>query len=68
MIRAMTKTKVTLAFCWAIGLFAALVIADSVYLGRQGEISRSEQIVLSGPFKGAATEIKWALSRVPLKQ
>ena len=46
---------------------AALVIADSVYLGRQGEVSRSEQIVLSGPFKSAATEVKWALSRVPVK-
>ena len=30
MIRAMTKTKVTLAFCWAIGLFAVLVVADEV--------------------------------------
>ncbi|MCH8218514.1 MAG: FMN-binding protein [Planctomycetes bacterium] len=27
----MTKTKTTIAFCWAIGLFAALVIADEVY-------------------------------------
>ena len=31
MKRAMTKTKTTIAFCWAIGLFAVLVVADEVY-------------------------------------
>ncbi len=46
---------------------AALVIADSVYLGRAGEQSRCEQIVLSGPIKGGANTVKWALSRVPSK-
>ena len=46
---------------------AALVIADSVYLGRAGEPSRCEQIVLSGPIKGGANTVKWALSRVPSK-
>lgn len=47
---------------------AALVVADSVYLGRQGEVNRAEQIVLSGQLKGSATTIKWALSRVPAKR
>lgn len=46
---------------------AALVIADSVYLGGQGEVGRSEQIVLSGPLKSGETTVKWALSRVPAK-
>ena len=47
---------------------AALVIADSVYLGRAGEVSRTEQIVLSGQLKGGATTIKWALSKFPAKK
>lgn len=47
---------------------ADLVIADSVYLGVAGARSRGEQIVLSGPLKGSATTIKWALSRVPAKE
>ena len=47
---------------------AALVIADSIYLGRLGERSRCEQIVLSGPIKGSTTTVKWALSRVAAKR
>ena len=47
---------------------AALVVADSVYLGREGEVNRTEQIVLSGQIKGGTATIKWALSRVPAKK
>ena len=43
---------------------AALVVAESVYLGRAGATARSEQIVLSGPLKGGVTTVKWALSRI----
>ncbi len=46
---------------------AALVIADSVYLGDGGKSSRCEQIVLSGPIKSGANTVKWALSRVTAK-
>ncbi len=47
---------------------AALVIADSVYLGRAGQQSRCEQIILSGPIKGGANTVKWALSRIASKR
>lgn len=40
-----------------------LDLAETVYLGRPGEIKRSEQIVISGPVSNGAT-IKWAIRRV----
>ena len=42
----------------------AIQIAESVYLGRRGEVRRSEQIVLTGPLSGGKTTIKWAFTRV----
>lgn len=40
---------------------AALSIEESVYLGRQGEMRRSQQIVLSGRTRAEGAEVKWAL-------
>ncbi len=42
----------------------AMQLAESVYLGRRGEMKRCEQVVLTGPLKGDTTAIKWALSEV----
>ncbi|MFQ5957741.1 MAG: heparinase II/III family protein [Alphaproteobacteria bacterium] len=42
----------------------AMQLAESVYLGRDGEMKRCEQVVLTGPLKGEKTTIKWALSEV----
>jgi len=42
---------------------AALSIEESVYLGRQGEMRRSQQIVLSGRTQAEGTEVKWALRK-----
>ncbi len=47
-------------------------LAESVYLGSNDEIRRSEQIVVSGVFdppddEGAIARIKWALRKVPKK-
>ena len=38
-------------------------LEDSVYLGRDGEHRRSEQIVITGPLTGNGALIKWALTR-----
>ena len=43
---------------------AAMQLAESVYLGEGGQMRRSEQVVLSGPIKGATTTVKWALGRI----
>lgn len=40
-----------------------VTLEDSVYLGRDGEHRRSEQIVISGPLTGNGALIKWALTR-----
>ena len=45
----------------AAGVAAGL--EDSVYLGREGEIRRSQQIVLSGRLKDGESVVKWGLSR-----
>lgn len=47
-------------------------LAESVYLGGNDEIRRSEQIVVSGVFDppdgdGAIARVKWALKKVPKK-
>jgi uncharacterized heparinase superfamily protein len=42
---------------------AELSIEESVYLGRQGEMRRSQQIVLSGRTQAEGTEVKWALRK-----
>ncbi|HEY9163489.1 MAG TPA: heparinase II/III-family protein, partial [Magnetovibrio sp.] len=38
-------------------------LESSVYLGRNGEHRRTEQIVISGPLTGNGALIKWALAR-----
>ncbi|MCH7928986.1 MAG: heparinase II/III family protein [Proteobacteria bacterium] len=43
---------------------AAIHIAESVYLGRGGEVNRSDQIVLSGPLRGGVVKVKWSLGRI----
>ena len=42
-----------------------LELAESVYLGKRGEMRRGEQIVIAGPLADDSTTIKWALKRVP---
>lgn len=42
-------------------------LAETVYLGRQGEPRRSEQIVVSGPVSNGAA-IKWAFRRITKPQ
>lgn len=39
-------------------------LAETIYLGRQGEPRRAEQIVVSGPVSNGAA-VKWALRRIP---
>jgi len=38
-------------------------LADSIYLGRRGEMRRSQQLVLRGETQGGETLVKWALQR-----
>jgi uncharacterized heparinase superfamily protein len=40
-----------------------LVLADSIYLGRRGEMKRAQQIIISGLVEGRDPTIKWALRR-----
>ncbi len=40
-----------------------LVLADSVYLGRRGEMKRAQQITISGLVEGRDMVVKWALRR-----
>ena len=42
---------------------ADLSLEPSVYLGRAGEIRRSEQVVLTGTTNGPETVVKWVLQR-----
>ena len=42
----------------------AMQLAESVYLGRRGEAKRCEQVVLTGPVKGAEVRLMWMLTRV----
>ena len=49
-----------------------LSLSESVYLGSNDEIRRSEQIVVSGVFEppdknGAIARVVWALKKVPKK-
>lgn len=39
-------------------------LQESVYLGRSGEVRRTEQIVVSSATQGGQGQVKWALSRV----
>ena len=41
----------------------ALELADSIYLGRSGEMRRAQQLVLRGECQGTETIVKWALQR-----
>jgi uncharacterized heparinase superfamily protein len=43
---------------------ATVSLEPSVYLGRKGEIRRSQQIVLSGRAGGNGARVKWALRRI----
>jgi uncharacterized heparinase superfamily protein len=45
-----------------------LSLAESVYLGRPGEMRRSLQVVITGEIKGPGAEIKWALTRESRKK
>ena len=42
---------------------ATLAVEPSVYLGDQGPIRRSQQVVLKGRARGKETLVKWALQR-----
>jgi uncharacterized heparinase superfamily protein len=42
---------------------AEVSLAESIYLGRPGEMRRTQQVVLSAEIKGAGAEVKWALTR-----
>lgn len=42
----------------------ALSLQESVYLGRKGEIRRTEQVVISGATQNGEAQIKWAITRV----
>ena len=42
---------------------ATVALEPSVYLGRPGEVRRSQQIVLSGRTDGEETTVKWALHK-----
>jgi uncharacterized heparinase superfamily protein len=38
-------------------------LEESIYLGRAGDVRRTEQIVISGPLSGNGALVKWALTR-----
>jgi uncharacterized heparinase superfamily protein len=41
----------------------SIVLEQSVYLGRAGEIRRSQQVVIAGKMEGEEASIKWVLRR-----
>jgi uncharacterized heparinase superfamily protein len=41
----------------------SIVLEQSVYLGRAGEIRRSQQVVIAGKMDGEEASIKWVLRR-----
>ena len=43
-------------------------LEPSIYLGRSGEIRRSQQIVLTGPCGPRGTTVKWSLRRIDRKR
>lgn len=45
-----------------------LLLADSIYLGRRGEMKRAQQIVIAGDVGPQGTVIKWALRREGKRQ
>ena len=40
-----------------------MMLGDSVYLGRRGEMKRAQQIIVWGLIEGRDPVIKWALRR-----
>lgn len=40
----------------------SIALADSIYLGRRGEMKRAQQVVIGGPVE-PAMQVKWALRR-----
>lgn len=40
-----------------------VALQDSVYLGKRGEIRRSQQLVMTGEHEGGETILRWALAR-----
>lgn len=47
---------------------AELALSDSIYLGKRGELRRTQQITLTGMTQpGVTTTLKWALQREALK-
>jgi uncharacterized heparinase superfamily protein len=47
---------------------ADLSLEQSIYLGRSGEIRRSQQVVLSGQCEPQGMKVKWALRRIDRKR
>ena len=47
---------------------ARLSLEPSIYLGRRGEIRRSQQVVLSGQCEPHGMKVKWALRRIDRKR
>ena len=47
---------------------AEVSLAESVYLGRPGEMRRTQQVVLTAAIRSGATEVKWALTRESKKK
>ncbi len=43
-------------------------LAESIYLGRPGEMRRCQQVVLTCEIKGTGAEVKWALTRESKKR
>jgi uncharacterized heparinase superfamily protein len=47
---------------------AEVSLAESIYLGRPGEMRRTQQVVLNCEIRGAGAEVKWALTRESKKK
>ena len=47
---------------------AEVSLAESIYLGRPGEMRRTQQVVLNCEIRGACAEVKWALTRESRKK
>jgi uncharacterized heparinase superfamily protein len=47
---------------------AEVSLAESIYLGRAGEMRRSQQVVLACEVFGAGADVKWALTRESRKK
>ena len=50
--------------CMQLPIGAGIGLAESIYLGEEGRLRRTEQIVLVGQVPAEGASVKWALTRM----